>query len=177
MSVRQFARIRGCSHESVRLAILDGRLVKAVVYDAKGAPKITDPGLAMRELDATTDPSRMPPAQQRKVEERQAMERAASGGGDASDGGARVFVLSDEAARERHWKANIAELEYRVRSGELVPVSEVEAKFVDAVTAAKTKLLGVPTRIRQQLPHIAAEDIEAIKRLVREALEDLAYGR
>lgn len=159
------------------MAILDGRLVKAVVYDARGAPKISDPDLAMRELDAATDTSRMPPAQQRKVEERQARERGAAGEGGATESGPRLFVLSDEAARERHWKANIAELEYRVRSGELVPVSEVEAKFLDAVTAARTKLQGVPTRIRQQLPHIAADDIEAIKRLVREALEDLAYGR
>lgn len=173
LSVREFARRRGCSYETIRLAIKAGRLVKAVV-NVNGKPKIADYEMAMQELDATTDLTRAPHAVVVRASERRRKERGDDDEGASTSG---LFDLAEEAAREKHWKANLAELDYRVKAGELVPVEEVEAKFVDAVTAAKTKLLGLPKRIQQRMPHISVEDVRVIHELVREALEDLAYGR
>jgi len=110
---------------------------------------------ANQELDAAKDYTRAPGL-------------APAGGGE--------FDFQNEAAREKHWKANLAEIEYRVRAGELIPKEEVKEKFTAAVVAAKTKLLGISRRIQQRMPHISPEDVKSIHELVREALEDLAYG-
>jgi len=93
-------------------------------------------------------------------------------GGDPLPEGS--YHLQAEAAREKHWRANIAELEYQVRRGELVPAVEVEETYVAELSAARTKLLGVAKRVRQRLPHLDVKDVEIIHELVREALSDLA---
>jgi phage terminase Nu1 subunit (DNA packaging protein) len=44
------------------------------------------------------------------------------------------------------------------------------------VTIARTKLLGVPTRLRQRIPHLTLEEIAIAEELIRESLEELAGG-
>lgn len=44
------------------------------------------------------------------------------------------------------------------------------AKFV----VVRTKLLGVPSRLRQRCPHLSRDDTNAVDDLIREALEELA---
>lgn len=171
MTQAAYARRRGVSREAVSRAIKKGRLRESLVQVGR-RKMIADPELADREWDATTDLTRAP----HQVKAR-ASERAAGGAAGPADIDAGVYDLAVEVAREKFWKANLAELEYRTKAGELVAVVEVEEKFVDAVTAAKTKLLGIAARVRQRMPHIAAEDIRAIDDLVREALEDLSHGR
>lgn len=71
-------------------------------------------------------------------------------------------------------KAKTADLEYRRAAGELIEVVEVERQIVSMVTAARNKLMGVPTRFRQRAPHTLDADIGVLDDLIREALEDLS---
>ena len=184
MSLRDYARRRGVSPMAVSRAVTAGRLTKSVVRDAKGDPKIADADLADREWEATTDYSRAPGT----VKERAAAERLDGAHGTVAgrksaarprpavvdDGMPEELSLAEESAKEKHWKARIAELEFRERSGELVDAKAMEAKLADMFTTVRTKLLGLPTRAKQQLPHLTASDVTLLDSLVREALEGLA---
>jgi phage terminase Nu1 subunit (DNA packaging protein) len=45
------------------------------------------------------------------------------------------------------------------------------------VTAAKTRLLGVPSKAKARIPTLTVRDIEALEDLIAEALEELSLGR
>jgi hypothetical protein len=62
MSLREYAKRRGISAMTVSRAVAKGRLVKSVVRDAQGVPKIADPVLADQEWDANTDYTHAPAA-------------------------------------------------------------------------------------------------------------------
>lgn len=62
ISLRAYARHRGCRLSTVQDAIRAGRLSRAVTRDAKGSPKITDAATADREWAATTRAEHVPVA-------------------------------------------------------------------------------------------------------------------
>lgn len=148
------------------MAVKKGRL-QASVGRLKGRPAIINVDLADREWAASTDLSKAPGY---------VKERAAPAPASPSPADDIEYSLPLEAAREKHWRANLAELEYRTQAGELIEASEVSARFTEVVTVAKTKLLGIAARVRQRLPHLTADDVRIVDDLVREALEGLADG-
>ena len=164
LSVRAYARRRGCSDNAVRQAIRAGRLKRSIVRDAKGRAKIADPELADQEWAATTHADRVP------LTGPTAPRGAPRPATEAPDD----LNLAEESAREKFWKARIAELDYLERAGELVDAKAMGAQLVDTFTKVRTRLLGLPTRAKQQLPHLTVTDIGTIDTIVREALEELA---
>jgi hypothetical protein len=117
--------------------------------DAEG---LIDPGVADREWHANTDASKRP-----------------GPSGDES---------FEEARRRKEIAlANLREDEVRKNRGELVSAANLGNRLRDVFTQCKTKLLGIPVRARQQLPHLSVADVGVLDSLVREALEDLADGR
>jgi phage terminase Nu1 subunit (DNA packaging protein) len=59
---------------------------------------------------------------------------------------------------------------------QLYRVETVEQAWGRAVNMTRTKILGVPSRAKQQIPHLTPDEIELIRDLLREALEELAAG-
>lgn len=84
---------------------------------------------------------------------------------------------NESRARSEFEKANLLELERKTKEGELLRRDEVERSWAEAVTIAKTKLLAVPTRARQRIPHLTLDEIEVLTQLVRESLEEIADGQ
>ena len=86
--------------------------------------------------------------------------------------------IAKAKAKEGAYRAQMAELEYRRRTGELVPVDEVAASWVRQVGIAKGRLLAMPLRISAQLAR--ETDPRAIEQLPEDALldvlEELANG-
>lgn len=160
-----WGRARGLSRETVSHGRRQGRLATTAVKVGR-VWWVTDPAAADREWDASTDLSTAPMSVLAKEAARAARCEAVAT--------ATTYLLPVEAAREKHWRANLAELEYRTRARELIPAAEVADAYAEAVTVAKTRILGVPVRIKQQLPHLTTDDVRAIDDLLREALEDLA---
>jgi phage terminase Nu1 subunit (DNA packaging protein) len=166
LSLRKYAQHRGTSHTAVQRAIESGRLRESIVH-VNGVPKIRDLATADAEWHANTRATIAtmaqpvpPPAELMATGEPRA-----------------VPDLQESRARLECARADLAELELAERRRELVPASDIAAKFEDVVTSAKTKLLGLASRIKQRMPHIVETDIRAIDDLVREALESLADGR
>lgn len=168
LSLRAYAAHRkglglpGGSLQAVQRAISGDRLRDAVVV-VGGVKKIADPEAADREWAANTDLSKAP-AWLKELGE--------NDGSDDGDEGASP--LTTASAREKHWKAELAELTYKQRAGELVDADEMAAAMATDYSAVRTKLLGLPSKAKQRLPHLTLADLATIDEIVREALEGLA---
>ena len=85
---------------------------------------------------------------------------------------------SFSTARSRHEaaKAELAELELAKRRRELLPAADVATRIGGVFTQCKTKILGIPARLRQLDPSLTEVQIRLIDDELRSALEDLAAG-
>ena len=70
--------------------------------------------------------------------------------------------------------ARLAEIDVEEREKVLVPSADVEASWVQLVTIAKTKVLGIPTRAKQRIPDLDKNAMSLLDEIVRETLEDLS---
>jgi phage terminase Nu1 subunit (DNA packaging protein) len=153
LSLRAYARRRGCSPEAVSKAITAGRLRESVVR-VGGQPKIRDPELADREWEASTDRTRSP------------IEAVHDPDGQ--------LQLQAELARAKFWEANLKEQQFRTRESELVEAAVVEKKIAGVFSRVRGHLLGLPSRAKQAIPHLSAAEVVLLEQLVRESLTELA---
>lgn len=96
----------------------------------------------------------------------------AAGRADA-DGGANLMVERAKlaAAQRRRVELQIAAEERR-----LVDAEAIRGRFAGMVTAAKNRLLAVPSKAKSRIPTLTVADVEVLEGLVAEALEELAGG-
>jgi len=80
----------------------------------------------------------------------------------------------ESRARTEHLKAELLELDRKQKEGVLVKAEEVEMKWVEIVTLAKTKILGIPTKAKQRIPDLDTDAVSMLESIVRETLEDLS---
>jgi phage terminase Nu1 subunit (DNA packaging protein) len=171
MSLTAYAKMRGVSVMAVSNAVKTGRLVASVAR-VNGQPKIRDATLADREWEANTDLSKAP-----GYVKQRGTDRPAGPGRPTKSDDERVYLgmsLGDASAAEKVWKARIAEMDFLERSNAVVDAKEMTSKLIDVYTRCRTKLLGIPTRVKQQLPSLSVRDVAAVDALVRETLEELA---
>lgn len=172
MSLTAYAKLRGVSVASVSKAVTSGRLSASVVRDESGAPKIGNVKLADREWTANTRPRiDHPPA---TPAEPRAGSPVRPGLSEIPDYNESRAYREAAAARREAALADIAELDAAERKGELVSVAEARADVIDKFAIVRTKLLGVPSRVAQRMPHLAAEVVPVLDDLIREALEEIA---
>ena len=160
MTGREYARHRGCEPSAVRQAIKAGRISASVKRDAAGDYSI-DPKRADLEWAATTYADRVP------------LTGPTAPGGSAS-GGEDPVSLMEARHRLELAKAQLAEMDLAERRGEILDAREVEARMVGVFSSCKTKLLGVPSRVRQQDPTLTKPQVALLESTIREALEGLA---
>ena len=86
----------------------------------------------------------------------------------------RIPDYDESRARTEHLKAELLELERKQKEQILVKAEEIEKKWVEIVTLARTKLLGIPTKAKQRIPDLDTDAIGILDDIVRETLEDLA---
>lgn len=166
MSQRAYAKHRGVSHVAVQRAVKSGRLGAAVVNG-----KIADAELADRLWAQNTDYTDAPAS---------VLAQAARNAGtvnaedeEDSDGSSKDPSIVEANRREKWAKAKLAELKLAREAGNLVSVDEITARFGALITGIRNKLLGVPSRVRQQV-ELPLSTIALIESLIREALEDVA---
>lgn len=166
MNLTQYAERRGVSVMTVSRAAARGRLRKSVARNVNGkAIGISDPELADHEWEANaSQPTKPLPG---KV--------SAPKLTTAEEPTANTFMSIAEAKEvEGYWKAKEAERKYKEAIGELVPAAEVEREWADILSQVRTKLLGIPSQVKQAIPSLSVPDIALIEGMVRAALEDLA---
>ncbi|GGE96133.1 MULTISPECIES: DNA packaging protein [Stappia] len=95
-----------------------------------------------------------------------------------SDQGDLPLAARTDAATERarlvKEQADHAALKNALLRQDLLPAADVEREWTDMLRRVRSRLLAVPSRLRQVLPHLTAHDVGAIDTELRHALEDLA---
>jgi phage terminase Nu1 subunit (DNA packaging protein) len=176
LSIDEFARALGVTGAAVRLAIKTGRLEGHLERNKLGRLRVKDLGPAKEAWTKNSRTEFHSAALKERNAAREAREAAEgvvpNGTTDVGDS----MSLSEQAVREKFWKAGLAELDFKERNGELVDAKEVEDKVADAFVRCRTKLLGVPSRAKLQLPHLSVADVAALDALVRESLEELVIA-
>ena len=82
--------------------------------------------------------------------------------------------LTTERIRLAKEHADAAEFKNAQLRGELVRATSVEREWSAVLRKVRSGVMAVPSRIRQQLPHLTGHDMEIIDRELRAALEDLS---
>jgi phage terminase Nu1 subunit (DNA packaging protein) len=85
-----------------------------------------------------------------------------------------VPPLALSKARREAALAEQAEIELARLKGTLIDVAQARADVINRFTIVRTRIQGVPARLAQRLPHLAAEVVPVLDGLLREALEELA---
>lgn len=91
-------------------------------------------------------------------------------------GAAAVETLSAERARLAKEQADQYALKNAGLRGELLDAKECERKWTDACRCIRSAMLAIPSRVRQQLPHLTRTDAALIDDEIRRALTELANG-
>lgn len=147
MSLRAYAKRRGVVVESVSQAVKEERLRESVVR-VRGEPKIADPELADREWEANTRPR---------------VDRAAA-----------ASPLLEPRRRREQAAAELAELALAQRRGEVILIADARRDVMEKFAIVKARILAVPARAAQRLPHLASAIMPVFTELLHEALEELA---
>lgn len=85
----------------------------------------------------------------------------------------QVLNLTSERARLAREQADAQALKNAVLRGEYVPASDVERAWSDTLRALRSRLLAVPSRLRQSMQHLTTSDVTMIDRELRNALQEL----
>jgi hypothetical protein len=181
LSWSEAAAVIGKSRQAVSDLVKRGVLTDCVVRDQTGKPVgISDPEALLTEcslkvraraggggIEATRAASRTKRAD---LPLRPAAERTAPRTVAASE---QVPKYDESRAKTEYEKSLLLELERRQKEGQLVERESVISTWGQLITSAKSKLLAVPTTVRQRIPHLTAEEADVIDAVIRAALADL----
>lgn len=78
--------------------------------------------------------------------------------------------LTDQRARLTKAKADEAELKFKERSGELIPVEHIEAAWQKVGSVLRTRMLSLPSKLAPRL--VTMKDAPAIQRLIDREISD-----
>lgn len=179
IGIRAYARRRGTSAQSVLRAIARGRLKDSLVY-VDGTAQVADPDLADREWSNNTDLTKAPAYVKERADRVPPTGTPGTPRDDAGDEPPTLFPgmsLADASKADKYWAAKLKELEYRQAAGELVERQGLSDYLTDLFTFCKTKLLGVPGKVKSRHPAMPLAHVAAVDAEIREALEELADAK
>ena len=157
------ARILGISRQAVSIAINAGRLETQLDSEGK---KMLDGSTLAADYRKKTQARKASP-------KRRALQASEP---KARMGKTQEYIpdYDESRARTEHLKAELLELERKQKEGLLVPAADVEAKWVEIVTLARSRTLGIPSKAKQRIPDLDVGAMATLEDIVRETLEDLA---
>lgn len=185
ISFRAFGRRHGVSERAVRKARKNGRLERCILRAADGSEKI-DPEVGDREWVENRDPSRVREGQKSRTTGRETGLGEAIGGvgntttappmPNAPQNGSSGHALTTADERRLLIQQQVIreELKNAILAGKYAPVEEYKRRETERVVRAKNRLLGLPSRAKQRLPHLTIADTAVLDELVREVLDELA---
>lgn len=164
----QFAKHLGYTKGYVSQLKSSGRLV----FAENGLVDVEASNIKIAE---TADPNRDDVKARHAIERSEKTVRPAEKTKKTKDPNQVTF--SDGRAKEQHYKALNAEIEYKKTINELVSKADMQAAVIDLVTAFRQELENLPHRIGADLVGKDLADIRsAIKRSVHDVLQNLERG-
>lgn len=102
--------------------------------------------------------------------------QANASGDDDEDGPAsgRGSRYAKARAEKEFYNAELARIEYENKVGRLIDAEEVKLSWAKHITAAKTRIMGIPAACKSRCSDLPLDVVATVERVCREALEDLA---
>ena len=85
-----------------------------------------------------------------------------------------IHEYEESRARTEYLKAELLELERKQKEELLVPAEDVKTTWVNIISVARTKVLGIQSKAKQRIPDLDTSAMTCLEDIVREALEELA---
>lgn len=194
----QLARVIGVSHTAVAKAAKLGR-ISVAARDDKGRA-LYDPDTAVQEWAARSDPAKGrevkkggrprkdgSPAQPRiePTTDTHHPDRPGAGGGrlktggglrgpggdDGGEGGdGEPMTYNKAAAIEKHYKAQLARIEFEQKTGVLVPIDSVAQEVEREYTRVRARLLAIPSKLAPEVALL--EDVAECRGIIEAAITD-----
>ncbi len=166
VSIREYARMRGISHEGVRKAINEKRLINSVIQQEQGKRKLAliDSDIADQEWPKGTRESfaqEAPNARQERIND---------------DNKVGQTYTQSRAVREAY-AARLAKLEFEAKSGKLIEAESVREEAFKVARVVRDTMLNIPDRIASELVG-EVDSFKIHKKLteeIRKALENLSF--
>lgn len=171
LSMRAYARRRGCSHTAVAKAKADGRLVDSIVPNPTGKGFKIDPELADREWTDNTLPQHERGASSKR--------RSNSGSSEEEEEGLSSSSIRERNARKTDMQVRLLEIKYLEQAGALVDAKKVQSLILQGFKSVRDALATMPDRLA---PELAGVDDELLVRArideeIRAALNVLSEGK
>jgi hypothetical protein len=171
VSLAEYARHRGVSQAAVTYAIRDGRIT--FERDEKGRKLLDVDKADVQWNENTRHDKRVNGLGASPTDPVVSLEVNFEGSEDPE---AAVMTVAEARAQRERYLAKLVKLEYEEKVGKLVPADQVQDRWTKVASIVRTKVLGIPAKVRTRLPDINADQYLAIEAIIREALEDLADG-
>lgn len=163
---------RSCTRQNLEKLCKQGKLPRSCVSQS---PVRVLADLLVEEYLANIDERqsvRAKPGVRREISDQDATpRRQAPTAEPLADDDLPSYTISQQ--RKAFEQANLLEIERRQKEGQLVDRESVLCTWGQLINSAKSKLLAVPTTVRQRIPHLTAEEGEVIDVVIRAALADL----
>lgn len=162
MNVAQYARHRAVTPEAVRWAIRHGNIpAKCLSFKKEGGPPYINVELTDREWVLSVRATATKYGEKSDWAE---VERKLS---EAPD-------VGESRKRKEAADAELAELKLQREKGKLVDAEKVEKQWIKLGSILKTRLLNVPSKVKQRNPEMSHDLFQLIEAEIREALEGLS---
>jgi hypothetical protein len=185
ISIREAARRLGVSDTAVHKAIKTGRVSTA--SQTHGGRPLMDWADTERRWLANSDVSKRShvgaQGSPRRAADAPRVSLPTSGrmdeGGDVGDGApksGRGGAYANARAAREVYQAKLAKLEYEQKTDKLVDADQVKVAWFKHITAAKTRIMGIPAACKSRYSDLPLAVVATIEQVCHEALEDLANG-
>ena len=158
ISRSEAARLKKVSPQAVYKAINQGRVTPVVDNDGK---VMLDKDAFETDWEKTYHPNQMKKANNYHKPRQKAV---------ISD----IPAYEESRARTEHLKAELLDIERKQKEQQLVDSKQVQAKWLEVISIAKNKVLGIPSKAKQRIPELDVSAMNCLEDIVRESLEEIA---
>ena len=158
ISRSEAARLKNVSPQAVYKAINQGRVTPVVDNDGK---VMLDKDAFETDWEKTYHPNQMKKANNYHKPRQKAV---------ITD----IPAYEESRARTEHLKAELLDIERKQKEQQLVDSKQVQAKWLEVISIAKNKVLGIPSKAKQRIPELDVSAMNCLEDIVRESLEEIA---
>lgn len=195
MSLREFGRSVDKTGEAVRKAIATGKIPadcvgQKALNGGRLVPVIINAAKAAKCWGQNVDPNQV--RDKRVMSESRAAAHARARGEepkprsvpadepdidvpDLPEGAVPPLAVSKSITAA--YEAKTAKIVFEEKAGKLVNAEQIRLKYFAMIKTAQTKLRGVATKAKSQIPTLTVRDIEILEDMIDEAMKELAGGR
>ena len=158
ISRSEAARLKNVTPQAVYKAINQGRVTPVVDNDGK---VMLDKDAFETDWEKTYHPNQIKKANNYHKPRQKAI---------ISD----IPAYEESRARTEHLKAELLDIERKQKEQQLVDSKQVQAKWLEVISIAKNKVLGIPSKAKQRIPELDVSAMNCLEDIVRESLEEIA---